>query len=74
MAIVGTIITSFFSFRFAGFETEQHHVIAMEYISGGEFFDYVQQRQGLPENEAKGLFQQVVEAVQHCHEVRQLLI
>lgn len=52
---------------FESFETDSHHVIAMEYVSGGELFDYVLDQQGLSESEAKDIFQQIVEAVDHCH-------
>lgn len=49
------------------FETRDHHVIAMEYLSGGELYDYVLDREGLAEPEARQMFGQIVSAVQHCH-------
>ena len=43
--------------------------IAMEYVSGGELFDYISEKQGLSETEARRLFSQIACAVQHCHSV-----
>eukprot|EP00731_Ephydatia_muelleri_P000403 Em0001g403a len=50
-----------------GFETEQHTVIAMEYMPRGELFDYVWERRGLSEGEAREMFVQIVEALDYCH-------
>ena len=52
---------------FAAFETKEHHVIAMEYLPGGELYDHVLDREGLAEPEARNKFCQIVNAVQHCH-------
>jgi len=52
-----------------GFETDTHHCIAMEYIPGGELFDYVLDRHGLCEEQAREFFTQIVQATQHCHKV-----
>lgn len=49
------------------FQTSEHYVIAMEYLPGGELFDYVLERDGLSEAAAKGIFRELAEAVQHCH-------
>jgi len=43
----------------------------MEYLPGGELFDYVLERCGLSEEKAREMFTQVVRAAQHCHEVSQ---
>ena len=51
------------------FETATQYCIAMEYLSGGELFDYVQERCGLSDEKAKEIFSQIVKAAQHCHEV-----
>ena len=56
-----------FSLIPAAFETKEHHVIAMEYLSGGELYDYVLDREGLAETEARNMFCQIINAVQHCH-------
>ena len=57
----------FLPFMFTAFETKEHSVIAMEYLSGGELYDYVLDREGLAEQEARNMFCQIVNAVQHCH-------
>ena len=44
-------------------------MIAMEYLPGGELFDYVLERDGLSEQVAKDIFRQLAQAVQHCHNV-----
>ena len=56
-------------FWFPAFETSEHYVIAMEYLPGGELFDYVLERDGLSEQAAKEIFRQLAQAVQHCHNV-----
>lgn len=42
----------------------------MEYLPGGELFDYIAERQGLSEAESRKFFQQIAAAVGHCHKVR----
>ncbi|KAL2103776.1 hypothetical protein ACEWY4_000644 [Coilia grayii] len=49
------------------FECRDKIVIVMEYASGGELYDYVQQRQRLSETEARNLFRQITSAVHYCH-------
>lgn len=39
----------------------------MEYLPGGELYDYVLDREGLAEPEARDMFYQIVDAVHHCH-------
>ena len=51
-----------------GFDTETHHVLVLEYVPRGELFDYVWEKQGLGEDEARKIFSEVVEGVRHCHE------
>lgn len=53
----------------AAFETKEHQVIAMEYLAGGELYDYVLDREGLAETEARNMFCQIINAVHHCHMV-----
>lgn len=43
----------------------------MEYLPNGELFDYVWERQGLQETEAREMFTHIVEGVHHCHLVRE---
>ena len=49
------------------FETPKHSAIVMEYVSGGELFDYVQKKEGMNETSAQEMFINVVHGVQHCH-------
>ncbi|XP_003738797.1 5'-AMP-activated protein kinase catalytic subunit alpha-2-like [Galendromus occidentalis] len=44
--------------------------MVMEYISGGELFDYIVKRGRLKESEARRLFQQIISAVDYCHRHR----
>lgn len=41
----------------------------MEYLPGGELFEYIWERQGLTEEQAKPIFKQIVAALAHCHQV-----
>ena len=49
------------------FETPKHFVIVMEYVSGGDLFDYVQNKEGINETSAQEMFKKIVHGVQHCH-------
>ena len=49
------------------FLTRTHLVLAMEYAAGGDLFRYVSARRGLPEDEARWFFQQLIVAVDYCH-------
>jgi serine/threonine-protein kinase SRK2 len=49
------------------FLTSSHLVLAMEYAAGGDLFRYVSARRGLPEDEARWFFQQLMIAVDYCH-------
>lgn len=50
-----------------GFETKEHFGIAMEHVSEGELFDYVQKQEGMKEEAAKEMFRGIVNGMQHCH-------
>ena len=39
----------------------------MEYVDGGELFHFVEERKGLPEDEAIYIFRQIVSALLYCH-------
>jgi 5'-AMP-activated protein kinase, catalytic alpha subunit len=39
----------------------------MEYVSGGEMFEYIVSRGRLSEDEARHIFQQLISAVEYCH-------
>lgn len=41
--------------------------VVMEYVSGGELFDYIVQKGRLSENEARRFFQQILAGVEYCH-------
>lgn len=41
--------------------------LVLEYVEGGELFDYLVQRRYLPESEAVDYIQQIVTAVDYCH-------
>ena len=45
----------------------------MEYAPGGDLFRYVAARRGLPEDEARWFFQQLMIAVDYCHRMVRLL-
>ena len=42
----------------------------MEYVEGGELFEYVAQRRHLDEREAIYLFRQIIAALLYCHRIR----
>ncbi|KAM7265253.1 hypothetical protein ACFE04_002936 [Oxalis oulophora] len=42
--------------------------IVLEFVSGGELFDKIVHQKRLPENEARRFFQQLIDAVTHCHD------
>ena len=41
----------------------------MEYASGGDMFQLVVNNKGLPENNARWYFQQLIAAVDYCHKM-----
>lgn len=41
--------------------------VVMEYISGGELFDYIVSKGRLSEQEARRYFQQIISGVEYCH-------
>nr|XP_016514837.1 PREDICTED: CBL-interacting serine/threonine-protein kinase 24-like [Nicotiana tabacum]XP_016514838.1 PREDICTED: CBL-interacting serine/threonine-protein kinase 24-like [Nicotiana tabacum] len=41
--------------------------IIMEFVTGGELFDKIVHQVRLPEKEARRYFQQLIDAVAHCH-------
>ncbi|XP_062857376.1 5'-AMP-activated protein kinase catalytic subunit alpha-2 isoform X1 [Trichomycterus rosablanca] len=41
--------------------------MVMEYVSGGELFDYICKHGRVEESEARRLFQQIISAVDYCH-------
>ena len=51
------------------FLTEDYLGIVMEYASGGDMFQLVVNNKGLPENNARWYFQQLIAAVDYCHKM-----
>ena len=49
------------------FLTDDYLVLAMEYAAGGDLFKLVSSRRGLPEDDARWLFQQIMFAIDYCH-------
>ncbi|KAI9102862.1 kinase-like domain-containing protein [Phlyctochytrium arcticum] len=49
-------------------ETDKEIVLAMEYVEGGELFDYIVAHKRLKEKTARKLFRQIVSAVDYCHQ------
>jgi serine/threonine protein kinase len=45
-------------------------VMVMEYLEGGELFNYWQRKEGckIPESEAKEIMLQLLSAIEHCHD------
>ena len=41
--------------------------MVMEYVSGGELFDYIVKHGKLTEDKARRFFQQIVSGVEFCH-------
>ncbi|KAK4686868.1 serine/threonine-protein kinase HSL1, negative regulator of Swe1 kinase, partial [Tremellales sp. Uapishka_1] len=48
-------------------ETSTELYLIMEYVPGGELFDYLVKRGRLPVSEALHYFQQIIHAVDYCH-------
>ena len=49
-------------------DTEETLFVVMEYLSGGDLFTYLEAQGRLTEGEARGVFRQLVSALQHCHQ------
>jgi len=54
---------------FSVFESVERIVMVMEYASGGELYEYIQEKQRLSEDEARHFFGQITSAVHYCHKV-----
>eukprot|EP00928_Gymnodinium_smaydae_P039211 TRINITY_DN26828_c0_g1_i1.p1 TRINITY_DN26828_c0_g1~~TRINITY_DN26828_c0_g1_i1.p1 ORF type:complete len:532 (+),score=50.42 TRINITY_DN26828_c0_g1_i1:162-1757(+) len=48
-------------------ETVRHAYIVLELIEGRELIDYLMARKTLEEGEARHLFRQIIDGVEHCH-------
>ncbi|KAJ3417071.1 Ral GTPase-activating protein subunit alpha-2 [Chytridiales sp. JEL 0842] len=49
-------------------ETEKDIVISMEYVEGGELFDFIVSHNKVSEKVARRIFRQIVSAVDYCHQ------
>ncbi|XP_061054264.1 serine/threonine-protein kinase MARK2-like [Eubalaena glacialis] len=49
-------------------DTEETFFVVLEYLSGGDMYRYLKIHGRMTEAEARGPFQQLVSALQHCHE------
>lgn len=48
-------------------ETKEDIFMIMEYVPGGELFDYIVTHGRLNENDARRFFQQIISGVEYCH-------
>ena len=49
-------------------DTEEAFILVMEYLSGGDMRHYLKTHGRMTEAQARGPFQQLVSALQHCHQ------
>lgn len=49
-------------------ETEKEIILVMEFMEGGELFDYIVTQKKVKEKVARKFFRQVVSAVDYCHQ------
>eukprot|EP00800_Vazella_pourtalesii_P011620 TRINITY_DN2796_c0_g1_i1.p1 TRINITY_DN2796_c0_g1~~TRINITY_DN2796_c0_g1_i1.p1 ORF type:complete len:661 (-),score=92.55 TRINITY_DN2796_c0_g1_i1:803-2785(-) len=49
------------------YENKKHLYLVLEYVSGGELFDYLVKKGKLSENEARKFFRQIISAMDFCH-------
>ncbi len=54
---------------FEVFENKDKIVLVMEYAAGGELYDYIVEKRGLSEPDARRIFRQIAAAVYYCHKV-----
>ncbi|OCT85883.1 NUAK family SNF1-like kinase 1 [Xenopus laevis] len=52
---------------FEVFESRDKIIMVMEYASNGELYDFINNKNQIPENDARRFFRQIVSAVHHCH-------
>jgi serine/threonine protein kinase len=50
------------------YESATELYLVLEYVEGGELFDYLVSRTRLPENEALVFFQQIIAGIDYCHQ------
>lgn len=52
---------------YQGFVVKNELLLIMEYADGGELMNYVEEKKGLSEIEARALFKQLISAIEVCH-------
>lgn len=50
------------------YESKKNLFLVLEYVGGGELFEYLVQRQRLHATEARKFFRQIISAITYCHE------
>ncbi|KAL9099714.1 MAG: hypothetical protein Q9163_004823 [Psora crenata] len=52
---------------FGGVTDTAHRYLVLEYVEGGELFNYIQTNGPLPEHEAVRIFRQIIAGLSYCH-------
>jgi serine/threonine protein kinase len=52
---------------YSAFVLKNELILIMEYADGGELVEYVEEKKGLSEVEARSLIKQVIGAIESCH-------
>lgn len=52
---------------FEVYESEEYVYLVMEYLSGGELFDYIVDQEYLDEKKTARIFEQILQSVLYCH-------
>jgi serine/threonine protein kinase len=55
------------------FETDLHYFIVMEYLPNGSLFHYIQKQGKLEEKHARGIFMQILSALQYLHQFHKIM-
>lgn len=53
---------------YSAFVIKNELILIMEYADGGELVDYVEEKKGLSETEARSIIKQVIVAIEDCHQ------
>ena len=69
-----THITLFLTCLLSVYENQEKIVLVMEYASGGELYDYIDDKKGLEDKEARKFFRQIVSAINYLHQVLKILL
>ena len=56
--------------RYEVIDTASDIFVIMEFVPGGELFDYIVSRGRLPADEARHFFHQIVSGIEYCHHYR----